>query len=204
MRIEEHLRHMPGPDFKHKLKEELLSSILHVTVDTAEVRRIGIVADTHCDAARPLPATVLTALAGSELIIHCGDITALSVLDQLEIIAPVLAVRGDTDHDHDPRIADRARVIEAGGFRIGVTFNFKLPQPPSTDRERAKVRQVIQDTFAGQVDMVVSAATHIGLLQRWSGTWFLNPGSPTLPANGRKSIGSIEIDDELRPHLIEL
>jgi predicted phosphodiesterase len=52
--------------------------------------------------------------------------------------------------------------------------------------------------------MVVAAATHVGSLRRWLDTWILNPGSPTLPANGIKSVAVVEIDDDLRPRLVQL
>jgi hypothetical protein len=195
---------MPDPGFRSRLKTELLGSIPYVAIDTVDALRIGIVADTHCDDNRPLPEAVLAALAGSDLIVHCGDITAFSVLDRLESLAPVIAVRGDTDRGDDPRLADRARVIEAGRFRIGVTFDLKLPPGVLPGEDHPQTRELIQKTFAGQVDMVVAAATHVGSLHRWLDTWILNPGSPTLPANGIKSVAVVEIDDDLRPRLVEL
>jgi len=204
VRLEDNLRHVPAPSFRNRLKQELLGSVARVTIDSAHVRRIGIVADTHCDDGRPLPQAVLDAMAGSDLILHCGDITAFSTLDRLESLAPVLAVRGDTDRGDDPRVVDGARVIEAGGFRIGITFDLKLPSGLRSDEDHPETRELIQTTFGGQVDMVVSAATHIGVIRLWRNTWFVNPGSPTLPANGIKSVALVDLADRLIPRLIEL
>jgi len=54
---------------------------------------VGLISDTH-GLLRPQAAA---ALAGSDFIIHAGDIGAPEVLDQLARIAPVTAVRGNND-----------------------------------------------------------------------------------------------------------
>ncbi|MCB1032888.1 MAG: metallophosphoesterase family protein [Acidobacteria bacterium] len=55
--------------------------------------RIGILSDTH-GLLRP---QVLRRLAGSDRILHAGDIGDVGILRRLEAIAPVIAVRGNTD-----------------------------------------------------------------------------------------------------------
>jgi putative phosphoesterase len=54
---------------------------------------IGVVADTH----GLLRSQVIAALRGSDFIIHAGDIGDPEILDKLEEIAPVTAVRGSVD-----------------------------------------------------------------------------------------------------------
>src|SRR5439155_19342605 len=54
---------------------------------------IGVISDTH-GLMRPEAAQ---ALAGSELIIHAGDVGDPGVLEELRKIAPVVAVRGNID-----------------------------------------------------------------------------------------------------------
>ncbi len=47
--------------------------------------RIGVISDTHsAGSGRDLPAAVMTALQGTDLILHCGDLECLGVLDYLE------------------------------------------------------------------------------------------------------------------------
>ena len=70
---------------------------------------IGLVSDTHvCTPGSralrlgrlltpELPPQVTKAFRGVELILHCGDIYTLPVLDELETIAPVLVSEGDDD-----------------------------------------------------------------------------------------------------------
>lgn len=57
--------------------------------------KVGIISDTH-DLLRP---EVLEALEGCEVILHGGDISSRQILDRLEQIAPVKAVRGNNDKE---------------------------------------------------------------------------------------------------------
>ena len=55
--------------------------------------QIGVIADTHSKI-RP---EALEVLRGSDLILHAGDVGRDEVLDALEAIAPVVAIRGNID-----------------------------------------------------------------------------------------------------------
>src|SRR3954453_21596026 len=55
--------------------------------------RVGVLSDTH-NLLRP---RVLELLAGCERILHAGDVGDLGLLDRLRDIAPVDAIRGNTD-----------------------------------------------------------------------------------------------------------
>jgi putative phosphoesterase len=55
--------------------------------------RVGVLSDTH-GLLRP---EVLTLLAGCDRILHAGDVGESEILAQLREIAPVVAVRGNTD-----------------------------------------------------------------------------------------------------------
>ena len=82
--------------------------------------KAGIVSDTH-DLLRP---EVIDALQGCDCILHAGDISSQRILDRLEQIAPVKAVRGNNDKewaDHLPLFLD----FELGGLRIYLTHRKK-------------------------------------------------------------------------------
>ena len=57
--------------------------------------KIGVVSDTH-GLFRP---ELVALLAGVERILHLGDVGKASVLEALAKIAPVTAIRGNTDRD---------------------------------------------------------------------------------------------------------
>ena len=86
--------------------------------------KIGVISDTH-DLLRP---EVLDRLQGCGLILHGGDISSRRILDRLEQIAPVKAVRGNNDKEWAeslPAFLD----FELGGLRICMTHRKKdLPQ----------------------------------------------------------------------------
>ncbi len=71
---------------------------------------------------------MIDALGGTDCILHCGDISNRRILDQLEQIAPVKAVRGNNDGEwaeHLPLSLD----FELGGLRVYMTHRKKdLPQ----------------------------------------------------------------------------
>ena len=86
--------------------------------------KIGILSDTH-DLLRP---EVTDALRGCDFILHGGDISSRRILDQLEQIAPVKAVRGNNDREWAeqlPLFLD----FELGGLRFYMTHKKKdLPK----------------------------------------------------------------------------
>lgn len=79
-----------------------------------------MVADSHVgEFLDALPPAVLEALEGCDLILHAGDLSVPSVLDDLGVVAPVVAVRGD--HDRLDRLAlPETAVVAVGGHRIGL------------------------------------------------------------------------------------
>lgn len=86
--------------------------------------KLGIISDTH-NLLRP---EALAALEGADAILHAGDINSQQILDQLQTIAPVYAVRGNADKEwaeHLPPFLD----FELGGLRIYITHK-KKDLPP--------------------------------------------------------------------------
>jgi putative phosphoesterase len=124
-------------------------------------RVIGLIADTH-GLLRP---GVHQALAGVEVILHAGDVGGDAILDELSLIAPVLAVSGNTDPPDAPRL--RAALLHVvDGVRIHVSHGHELgvPKPPAL-----AVRY--------DADVIVYGHTHVPLVKRIGPRLVVNPGA---------------------------
>lgn len=150
---------------------------------------IGLISDTH-GLVRP---AVHGALAGVELILHAGDVGGDEVLDELALIAPVVAVYGNTDVPGDPRLSECIeRTI--GGMRIHMSHGHELGIPtPAKLLERYSA------------DVVVYGHTHRQLVTWGDGRLVVNPGAAGArrfklePSVGRLTIVDGRADVELVP-----
>jgi len=139
--------------------------------------RIGLLADTHIPKdAKMLPPHIKVAFDGVDLILHAGDIYLLTVLDELEAIAPVIAARGNGDWklSCDDRLKD-SHVLDLVGFKVGLTHAFYTELP------LASFGKIMEREFGEPVDVIVSGDTHVAAVERYKGVLMVNPGSPTLP-----------------------
>ena len=90
--------------------------------------KIGLISDTHGQ----VPNPVHTALAGVDCILHAGDVGPMDVITELEAIAPVHAVLGNTDY----AIAlPETRVEEFAGKTILIHHIVDVEYPSQTVRE---------------------------------------------------------------------
>ena len=165
--------------------------------------KIGLISDTHsAGSGRDLPNRVLQALAGVDLILHCGDLECIGVLDYLETVAPVLAVRGYEDpREPGDRLADATRVVHAGAIAIGMIHDIQWPGPRvATTPDGAglvlpegEAAKTLAKKFGEPVDMVLFGDTHEELVCHWDNVLMVNPGSPTYPGrrHPRGSLGTI-------------
>jgi len=142
---------------------------------------VGLIADTH-GLLRP---EAVAALAGSDLILHAGDIGGPEVLAALAAIAPVHAVRGNDDHGPWAALLPAADVIAADGPSGAVSI-YLLHD----------VHDLDLDPRAAGFAAVVSGHSHRPSIAEKDGVLFVNPGSAgprrfTLPvAVARLTIGA--------------
>ena len=153
--------------------------------------RVGLISDTHsAGSGQDLPKQVFQALAGVDLILHSGDLECLGVLDALETVAPVLAVRGYEDPTEEgDRLATVTRVVPLEGVNIGMVHDIQWPTPGITTSPdgtslrfpASGTRELLAKKFRQQVDVVVFGDTHEELICYCDGVLLVNPGSPTFP-----------------------
>jgi len=108
-------------------------------------------------------------LAAADRIVHVGDFTAASVLDELRALAPVTAVHGNMDEPELRSFLPERAELDDEGLRIGLVHD---PGPAAGRHER------LRGWFAG-CGIVVYGHTHWPELVAVEGVWILNPGSPT-------------------------
>jgi putative phosphoesterase len=87
--------------------------------------RLGVIADTH-GLLRP---EVFQAFARVDHIVHAGDIGPLDLLVELEALAPVTAVYGNTDGQEVRRRLPQVASVELEGFDVVVTHGDQLGSP---------------------------------------------------------------------------
>ena len=87
--------------------------------------RLGVISDTH----GLLRREVFDVFGEVDHIFHAGDIGSLSLLTELEALAPVTAVYGNTD-DWDVRArVPRIAKVQLDGFEIVVTHGDQFGSP---------------------------------------------------------------------------
>jgi uncharacterized protein len=87
--------------------------------------RLGVISDTH-GLLRP---EVFDAFAEVDHIVHAGDLGSLDLLAELEALAPVTAVFGNTDELEVRRRLPQVAAVELDGFDLVVTHGDQLGSP---------------------------------------------------------------------------
>jgi putative phosphoesterase len=149
--------------------------------------RIGVISDTHIPHFKKLPEAIWTHFAGVELIIHAGDLSVLSVLSELETIAPVVAVQGNIERDEVIEKLPIKREIVVGNYRIGIVHIL--------GDAKSHARLARREFPLARV--IVFGHSHIPYNQEHDGQLLFNPGSATdRRRQPQCSIGRLYIDDE--------
>ncbi len=122
---------------------------------------VGVISDTHGFFDPRIPEL----FDGVDHILHAGDVGSGTILRQLEAIAPVTAVLGNTD---GPLAGIReTELVELEGLGFLVHHIVDPEAPNETVR-----RNLAQAT----PDVVVFGHTHQPCSRRINGTLFFNPG----------------------------
>ena len=161
---------------------------------------VGVISDTHCpEFLDRLPDTVFAAFQGAQLILHGGDVTGPSTLQELARVAPVEAVRGD----HDAALPELplVRELTVEGRRIVLVHGqrsrwIEEPQTllwtlslgyfrPHPDLPRS-LRRRFPDA-----DVIVYGHTHRADARIVDGALLFNPGGVHQwnPATARRRLG---------------
>ena len=130
--------------------------------------RIGVISDTH----NFLDPKIPELFTGTGHILHAGDIGNSSIISELELIAPVTAVYGNTDMGLPFK---ETEIIEFGTRKF-LIHHIVNPFAPD-DRLKERIARA-------QPQVVVFGHTHRTFCETIGGVLYFNPGSAGKPKFG--------------------
>ena len=148
---------------------------------------IGVISDTH-GLIRP---QAVAALAGSNLIVHAGDVGKPEVLKRLGELAPTFAVRGNIDTGDWAARLPLTQKVEVGALRLFVLH---------------EIAHLDLDPASAGYAAVVFGHSHRPFIETRGGVLFLNPGSAgprrfRLPI----TVALVRVSDrQMQPEIVEL
>ncbi len=143
--------------------------------------RIGVISDTHGH----LDPKVRDLFAGVDHIFHAGDMGFPSIVMELEELAPVTAVLGNTD---DARTEFKElEVVELGGLKF-LLHHIVDPTSPSERLQQAFLHH--------SPDVVVFGHSHKPFHELIGNRLYLNPGYAGRPkGEERRSVAVIRLEE---------
>lgn len=149
--------------------------------------RLGIISDTH-GLLRP---EVFTVFAKVDYILHAGDIGSVDIITELEALAPLYAVWGNTDGPELKRVLPEVVQMRLEGFDFLVVHGHQLGSPtPEALHQRWP-----------EAEIIIYGHTHMPLLETVDQVvTVMNPGGAgarrfDLPA----SVGIMELEPGIPP-----
>lgn len=150
--------------------------------------KIGIISDTHARIIDEIPVSTRKALSGVDLIIHAGDFTHKAVLDGLQTIGQVKAVRGNMDSIDLKMILPERDVFEVNGRKIGLIHGSGAPMG---------IAERVKKQFTG-VDIIIFGHSHEPCQRYIEGVLLLNPGQ------AMSSFGLLTINDGVSARILRV
>ena len=147
---------------------------------------VGLVSDTH----GWLDPELVEVFAehGVDLIVHAGDVGDESVIDGLEEIAPVHAVRGNIDGG-PLRFLPEEELVEVHGRTIAVLHIAGSPRRPK--------RRALELIRREHPDAIVVGHSHIPVVGEVEETLWINPGAAGRQGfHTRRFAAMLHVDEE--------
>lgn len=153
--------------------------------------KLAVISDTHYgDKTRNLPTFLFGHLekVKPELVLHAGDVTDPELLERIEKVAPVLAVRGNADRLNLPE----EEVVEVGALRIGLIHGHQLFS--------LNAHFLTLKALDMGVDVLVFGHTHRFYHEMHSlhgrRVVLINPGSPVFPRMDSPGFAVLNVSGE--------
>ncbi|MBN1151780.1 MAG: metallophosphoesterase family protein [Dehalococcoidia bacterium] len=145
--------------------------------------------DSHAAALRELPITLVEAIHTADIIIHAGDHTEMSLLEQLRGIGQVVAVSGNMDSTSIKLQLPHRQLVSVNNKTIGVTHGAGAA---------AGISRRVRQLFPENPDAIVFGHSHVPFCEVVDGVLMVNPGS------AHNSYARITVDDKVTAEVITL
>ncbi|MDY6821329.1 MAG: metallophosphoesterase family protein [Deferribacterota bacterium] len=144
--------------------------------------RVLIISDTHVESINYLPNVIIDEASNSDIVIHCGDIVGLNLIDELkQICSTIYAVKGNMDPPEASVLPNK--IIKYLSFlKVGIIHGSGAP---------IGIKKRILKEFDESLDIIFYGHTHIPENKLYEGIHFVNPGSVTR--NIKNKFGSYGI-----------
>ena len=152
--------------------------------------KIGVISDTHNFFDPQIPEL----FKGVEHIIHAGDVGTSEIISELEKIAPVTAVTGNTD--------SMLPLKEVEVFELG-RHKFLLQHIVQPDTPAVLLSHRVQNE---KPDAIVFGHTHKQFNKTIGGIWYFNPGYAGKTRFGlERSVALLHFQrDKIKPEFLKL
>ncbi len=163
-------------------------------------KTIGLISDTHIPLrAKAIPQAVFACFESVDYIIHAGDLVEFSVVDELERLAPVLAVHGNMDGPQISGALPKLNSLKMFDWKIGVIHD------PGTMYGMNKMREIVNQNL---FNVLVYGHTHMPKIKLEGKTLYINPGSPTNPEPPfltKPTVGLLKVTkEEIVPEIVQI
>lgn len=145
--------------------------------------KIAVVSDTHLNTS--MLDKILKETKDADIIFHLGDNVKDALYLEKNFNGDVYYVKGNCDIAVS---ADTDKVIEIEGKKFFLTHGHNYRVNYDLNNLYYKAKEL-------NVDVAVYGHTHVKLIENYGDLYILNPGSSSLPRDGSKSMGFIEIDN---------
>ncbi len=157
--------------------------------------KIGVLSDTHLrEPHSEFKRIIEFHFRDAEKILHAGDFVDRSVAEYLSGQRELIAVSGNMDPSEIREIFPYKRVVELGGFKIGLIHGGGAP---------FGIESRIQEEF-DEVDTIVYGHTHTPANHLVKKIFFFNPGSPTRSLWRSPTLGILHIGEKIEGEIIKI
>lgn len=152
--------------------------------------KIVVLSDTHATSLGRSRDRILREAEDSDYIVHAGDYTSISLVNDLREVGGFKGVHGNMDPASVRMELRDTETLSVEGFKIGITH-------PSEGGPPQGIKDRIKEKFE-EVDAIIFGHTHSPENEEVGGILYFNPGM------GGRTFGVLRVGEEIRGEIIEI